>query len=553
MVSRVSVIGVVFFAQVLCFPEFVHSAQSTVEKPLQAAEHWRDLAQAKAKDGQYESAIECYEKAISSESSRRKKQRLEKSLEEVKQGYYLELVKQAQSTLDTQRLEALRCLTRARELGVEEEATRPQGFLEKMFSSDTKKRLKETVSLALVLRTQLFSQLQDESREAVKAKRYPEAVRILGQARQLDPQLFEDRNLHAEQERIRAEIELGKKLAEAGRQLLQQQKHSQALAKFREAHEVYPDQRMANEGISKIAEDGKLYEQNLKSGHAALEQGRIALAIEHYEKAAEIYPEFAEIEQVKSRIEGLRGWNALLRHARDSMEKGDLSEALDAYRNILNQDPANREAQTTIPKIESQVFLLNAQELLAEKQFRQADRLLGKALARDPANLEAAGLLEKSKQYQKIVRRGRAFHRERKCKEAKVALRQARVIYPKRFVSEGLETLLNQECAEPVPVPVSEIRRGLRALTESQPQRAISILEGILNEAGEGQIHVHAFLGAAYALASALEEDSDPAALENARAQFRIVLDLNPNFKLSRRLFSPKILEVFEQVSLEGT
>ena len=73
-------------------------------------------------------------------------------------------------------------------------------------------------------------------------------------------------------------------------------------------------------------------------------------------------------------------------------------------------------------------------------------------------------------------------------------------------------------------------------------------MEAALEVIGEGYPQVHALLGAMYCHQTFINPEPDMALLESAKEQFQKVLHLQPDYQLSEKLFSPRILNFFEQV-----
>ena len=70
---------------------------------------------------------------------------------------------------------------------------------------------------------------------------------------------------------------------------------------------------------------------------------------------------------------------------------------------------------------------------------------------------------------------------------------------------------------------------------------------------GESHLQVPAILGIAYGYAALMNPEVDTATLENAKQQFRTVLRTQPDYQFSDRLFSPRILQVVEEIRSEIT
>lgn len=102
------------------------------------------------------------------------------------------------------------------------------------------------------------------------------------------------------------------------------------------------------------------------------------------------------------------------------------------------------------------------------------------------------------------------------------------------------------------PPRADALRDGLAALLRGDAQQSIGILEPALQgarPADKAMAPLHAYLGVAYAtLALSSPKADDQGRLrEQAREQFRHAISVRPDFQLSTRLVSPKIVALFEQ------
>jgi hypothetical protein len=97
------------------------------------------------------------------------------------------------------------------------------------------------------------------------------------------------------------------------------------------------------------------------------------------------------------------------------------------------------------------------------------------------------------------------------------------------------------------------LRDALVALTRGDTQKSISILEPVLVRRSGHDASVaalRAYLGVAYATqALSSPKQDEPARLlrEKALAQFRLAVAAQPDYRLSSRLVSPRIVALFQQ------
>ncbi|MFQ5930241.1 MAG: hypothetical protein ACE5MK_11125 [Acidobacteriota bacterium] len=516
-------------------------------------------AEQKARAGDYLAAITLYQKAIDAESNEGEKERIQTDLDKVKRHLYVKLYQQAQRA--NSREETIRILIQARSLSIEEEAKQDKNVVKKLggWMGGTDKDFQKMVLDVQGRRQKIFGQLRTEGDAAARKKAYDQAVSSYEQARDLDPGLFNKANLAAEYSKIKDQIKRGKRLALEGHQLINQRRYHEAKERFRQANILYPGQAAVEDGLKRIQHNEQEYRRVRAEGDDALHRGDIANAIQSYEHAIDLDPQLADEDGLNTRLAELRGSADHLNKAREAFRKGRYAKARVEFGKVLALHPDNAEAQRYARKANSLVLLLDGKRYAKANQFDKAEEAFKMAVAKDRGNGEAARLLKQSQDYKKHVSNGRVLYKQESCEEAKRELLQAQKLNPKRFGYDDLEALLDEDCTQvrsvqppkqipQIPLPVAKIRQGLLALFDGRPDESIQILEMILEEIGEGHAQVHAFLGASYCHAAFLSTEPDMLALETAKEQFRMALNLQPDFQLPEKLFSPRILKIFEQL-----
>ena len=516
-------------------------------------------AQEKARAGDYLAAITLYQKAIDAESNEGEKERIQTDLDKVKRHLYVKLHQQAQRA--NSREETIRILIQARSLNIEEEAKQDKNVLKKLggWIGSGDKDFQKRVLDVQGLRQKIFGQLRREGDAAARKKAYDRAVSSYEQARELDPGLFNKANLAAKYSKIKDQIKRGKQLALEGHRLVNQRKYHEAKKKFRQANILYPEQAAVEDGLKRIQHNEQDYRSIRAEGDQALNRGEITDAIKSYQHAVDLDPQLADGDGLNARLAELRRSADHLNKAREAFRKGQHAKARDEFGKVLALHPNNAEAQRYTRKANSLVLLLDGKRYATANRFDKAEKAFEMAVAKDRGNREAARLLKQSQDYKKHLSNGRVLYEQESCEEAKRELLQARKLNSKRFRYDDLEALLEEDCTQvrsvqppkqipQIPLPVAKIRQGLLALFDGRPDESIQILEMILEEIGEGHAQVHAFLGASYCHAAFLSTEPDMPALESAKEQFRMVLDLQPDFQLPEKLFSPRILKIFEQL-----
>ena len=175
-------------------------------------------------------------------------------------------------------------------------------------------------------------------------------------------------------------------------------------------------------------------------------------------------------------------------------------------------------------------------------RYQQARELEPELFNREQLQVQENKIRDQMKVGQQLALEGQRLVQQRKYQEAEEKLQRADTLYPgQAVVAAGLKRIHSND----------EIRTGLLALFDGRSEEAIQILETVLEGVGEGYAEVHAFLGAVYCHRALMNVEPDTLALEKARDQFRIVLNLQPDYQLPEQLFSPRILGVLEQLRSE--
>lgn len=175
-------------------------------------------------------------------------------------------------------------------------------------------------------------------------------------------------------------------------------------------------------------------------------------------------------------------------------------------------------------------------------RYQQARELEPEVFNREHLQVQENKIRDQMKVGQQLALEGQRLVLQKKYQEAEEKFRRADTLYPgQAVVAAGLKGIQSND----------GIRTGLLALFDGRSEDAIQILKNVLEGVGEGNVDVHAFLGAVYCHQALMNVEADRLALEKAREQFRIVLNLQPDYQLPEQLFSPRILGVLEQLRSE--
>ena len=276
----------------------------------------------------------------------------------------------------------------------------------------------------------------------------------------------------------------------------------------------------------------------------------------------------------------------------DAVAAFDAARAADAAeyarRNVqLRRDEAARGMAGQQLASEGQQLLDRSQLKAARTKFQQADQTLpGQSLVTD-------GLTEirrREQLYQQLTTGAEQDVRSNNLRTALDKYSQARAADPGQFAADDIETRIRSvndrltavanvsrpAAASPAtaaaPLPDSgrrpdandgrpagpdavTLRNALTVLLQGDAQQSIAILEPALAgrpaTAHSSSAALHAYLGVAYAtqaLSSARQDEAARLLREKALSEFRLAVSAQRDYRLSPRVVSPKIVELFEQV-----
>jgi tetratricopeptide (TPR) repeat protein len=216
-------------------------------------------AQKRERVGDYPGAMEVYEKVLESETDTKEREELQKSLRGVITRYYTNLYQRARRA--SSRAEMMKITILALSLGVEGRSEDGGNVFRKLggWFRGSDKDLEKAMEFIQERRLEIFLQLRKEAEEANRKRSYKQAASLYGQARELDPELYNQQNLGVQYNRIRNRID-GQQLALEGQRLLEERKYQEAREKFRRANSLYPGQTTVEKGLKKIKSEVEIRE-----------------------------------------------------------------------------------------------------------------------------------------------------------------------------------------------------------------------------------------------------------------------------------------------------
>ncbi len=222
------------------------------------AELYEVEAQGRERAGDYPAAMAVYQKALESETDIKEREELQKSLASVIKRYYLDLYQRARRA--SSRQEMMKITILALSLGVEGK-TEDSNVFRKLggWFRGSNNDLEKAIEFIQERRLEIFLQLRNEAEEANRKRAYKQAASLHDQARELDPELYNQKNLAAQYNRIRNRIE-GQQLAVEGQRLLEERKYQEARGKFQRANTLYPGQATVEKGLKQIKSEIEIRE-----------------------------------------------------------------------------------------------------------------------------------------------------------------------------------------------------------------------------------------------------------------------------------------------------
>ena len=307
-------------------------------------------------------------------------------------------------------------------------------------------------------------------------------------------------------------------LVKDGNDALNAGRLADARRRFSEADGVLPGAGAA--GLRDVTTRENEYRAAVNAGQQAQGRGDWPAVIEQFEKARTLHPD-------QFRTEGLE---AVLTGAIRSRDNANASAA-------AARDSAN--------------LLTEGKQLLARRQYVEAEARFQRALDRDNSNTEAKDLLNGLQQFSAFAAEAKTLQQQNKLAEAAGPLGRAKALDSARFRADADLMALDRAIAA---VPRADsVRAGLVYCLEGESAQAIAILAPIArnSQALERGLraHVHAWLGVSYATESLLggSDEQRREALQQALSQFRTALQIQPEYALSESLVSPKVRAIWQQ------
>jgi serine/threonine-protein kinase len=296
--------------------------------------------------------------------------------------------------------------------------------------------------------------LVTEAEQAFNRRDYAEAVRILGEAEELNPADTQARTLKEkvlkEQDRLRDSREA----LTVGQRAMKQGDLTGAEQMLHRAHELDPCNPQAAELLAQIQQDRQAREQDfrLKEGlwqtDNLVSEGKYE---EGHNRLLELQQEFPDSDEVNLKLKILAPLirsRKLVQEGRHALQQGEYAEAVRVLVEALVLDPQDLEARELKERAlqerdrlgQIREALSSGQMALRQGEVGTAEQEFQRALQLDPANAQAISLLEQARQAQA------ARQREVRRQEA---LQKADSLVAEGNVEDAQSTLLELQLEFP--------------------------------------------------------------------------------------------------------
>lgn len=396
--------------------------------------------------------------------------------------------------------------------------------------------------------------------EAARSKgAFGQAAEELEKARQTDPAEFEKRDLGKLLASVRASekqraVEAERQRTEAAFQELirqasdkeKQGTFSETTALLEKAEQLIPGRNEVKALTNRIREREDKYASAKQAASTAEQQGRVGEAITALKQAEQANPEKYKAEKLSEWAGSLAREATIQEHLKagsQALELGQFAQAVENYDLVLQVDPESITAKTGKSRAQFLQLLARGDELAIDGAF--PDALQAFELARSQNAGQGSEVYDRMQLHLPVIQAGRSAIRSD-------WLEVMRNSDPERFTRErpgraAPRRPLNMRTERPAPSRQEDVRRGVLAALNEEPQEAVRMLEKARATQRGGNAELESWTGVAYARLSFLS--ADPKRKEEFRARatehFRRARDLDPRYQLNSRLVPPRILKLF--------
>jgi tetratricopeptide (TPR) repeat protein len=359
-----------------------------------------------------------------------------------------------------------------------------------------------------------FERDAQEAQGFLDKKQFAEAARRYTALRAQNPTEFARLNLGPKRDQaLRGQAD---EIAGVGRGFLNDGKIGEARSKFEEADRV--SLGAGTQGLKDATTREQDYRKAVSDAQAAQAANNLAGAIQLFERAKGLWPQQFATENHASTVDGLT-------RRRDNTAK-----------EIENQKEAVR-------------LLGVGRGLASSKRYTEAEASYQQALAKDPNNVDAKDLLDKSRQFGEASAEAKRFKQQNSLAAASGPVRRAQSLDKSRFDADReLVDLL--KAIESQVSGSDTLRVGLVNCLQGKWKDAVAVLSPLAHDP-QGldslqRAHAHAYLAVSHATGALMSTSPDEAQQlsKQAIAEFRLAQQLQPGYQLSDRMVSPRIRQM---------
>jgi tetratricopeptide (TPR) repeat protein len=215
---------------------------------------------------------------------------------------------------------------------------------------------------------------------ALAARRYAEAVAAFDAARSADAAEFARRNVQPRRDEASHGVS-GLQLADEGRQLLQAAQVNAARAKFQQADQMLPGQKIVADGLAEIRQREDTYERMKTAAEQDVRSGNLQAALEKYTQAKSASQDQSVVDNLDARMKSVTDRIAT------SSAAADRSKRLDAARTPDTVPPPiapAKDANAGKPEAPDAVALRDALVALLQGDTQKSIAILAPAASAAP-------------------------------------------------------------------------------------------------------------------------------------------------------------------------
>jgi tetratricopeptide (TPR) repeat protein len=357
------------------------------------------------------------------------------------------------------------------------------------------------------------------------------------------------------------QIDKAYELAQQGQAHLQTRELESAREAFTSATEIFPNQREAGQGLRQLDQEASDYRDRL---NRVRQEQNSQVAIAELEDIRSQYPDWYindSLGELRGRLENdvqeeefRNELRAQMDAGREALGAGRYQQAQTTFEWVLEQQPGYPDAVAGLQETSgkwAESLAGEGQGLRRRGRFEEADAKFRDAGVKDPTNSDAVRAVARADRYSGLIGDAERLSELPVKAGCQGRLDEASKTDSARFRADRRARGLEDICSQSIVIKDYRevVLQALSVYFSGSLEAARDILVELRSGAGEQNPDVRAFLGVVYASLSFVQKkDSEEQQAMESRAveEFQFALRLQPQYALSSRLFSPLVLEVFE-------